>query len=377
MGENRYLDLDPDPQATEVTGPDWSGLPIRVASCLGSREEALRLLDWRGEAGDEGRRRLQEDYLEWRVVRGLRGEICRVELTTELPDYWRELAAQNPEETLRLVAEFADEPSVPAAAVYGDHAPFVTDSTPEGRETAFADTMLPPEGRSPYNCGAKAICCMVQATNTLRDLLRLTVGAAQPRAVNDEVTGRLRRMTAAEAIPLVHAAVLGRSSDPVLVERLERLAYEGRRIGFDDPLGVYIQGFEHGRLRQPDGTPVPAEWFRFSRGLGPDEAPDSRPRYQRLVFEVPDGEGCVGELIDIATEKPLRYGGQVAELVQLAVFLRISEAGSVPTELKACGVPAVKSLAADDCGSVRKDRGEFEAERSVDISPPGREARSG
>lgn len=378
MGKNRYLDLDPDPQATEVTGPDWSGLPVRVVSCVGSRAEALRLLDWRRDTGDEGRRRLQEEYLEWRVVRGAGGEIRRVEMTTELPEYWRELAARNPEETLKLVAAFAREPSAPAVEVYGVYDPFASDATPDGRERAFAATMLPPAGHSPYNRGQRAICCMIQTTNTLRDLVRLTVGAAQPRAVRDEITGSLRCMTAAEAIPLVGAAVLGRSSDPVLVERLERLAYEGRRTGFDDPLGIYIQGVEHTRLRQPDGTAVPPEWFRFSRGLGPEESPDSRPRYQRLVFEVPDGEGCVSELVDIATEQPLHSGGQVAELVQLAVFLRISEPDRVPTELRPSDVPEIKTYEAGDCESVRADLRDFRTEQGADSAPlPGREARHG
>jgi hypothetical protein len=46
-------------------------------------------LDWT-PSGEEGRiRRLQEEYVEWRVVRDDVG-IRRVELTTELSDYWRQ-----------------------------------------------------------------------------------------------------------------------------------------------------------------------------------------------------------------------------------------------------------------------------------------------
>lgn len=43
------------------------------------------------------------------------------------------------------------------------------------------------------------------------------------------------------------AAVGGRGSDPVLVERVGRLAFEGCRVGLADPVGVYIQAVELGR----------------------------------------------------------------------------------------------------------------------------------
>ena len=83
-----------------VTGPDWTGLPVRVVGCL-TRARALGLLD--------AERRLQEEYLEWRTVRDRGGAIRRVELTTELRDYWRVLAAHEPARTVELVGR-ADRP---------------------------------------------------------------------------------------------------------------------------------------------------------------------------------------------------------------------------------------------------------------------------
>jgi hypothetical protein len=49
-------------------------------------------LDWTPSGGEGGIRRLQEEYVEWRVVPNDVG-IRQVELTTELSDYWRVLAA--------------------------------------------------------------------------------------------------------------------------------------------------------------------------------------------------------------------------------------------------------------------------------------------
>src|SRR4051794_7413654 len=63
-----------DTTTPHLTGPDWTALPARVVHSLG-RERALAMLD--------GERRLQEEYAEWRVVRGRGGVIRRVEVTTE------------------------------------------------------------------------------------------------------------------------------------------------------------------------------------------------------------------------------------------------------------------------------------------------------
>lgn len=374
QGENPFALRSTD-HRTEVTGPDWTGFPVRIAACL-SRQQSLELLDWsEGNAGHE--RALQEDYIEWRVVRDEAGRIQRVELTTELSDYWCDLAAHAPEETRRVVAEFADEPRVEWSAVYGDLDPLAAGVSPKQREEAFIETMLPPTGRSPYNNGTKAICCMVQEFNNLYSLFRLVVAAARPRVVQDPATGRLRCMTAAEAIPLVSAAQEGRSSDPVLVERLNRLAYEGRRIGLDDPVGIYIQDIAHTRLRKPDGSPVPREWFRFSRGRGPESSSDGRARYQRLVVEVPDeAKLCISDLTDVATGQKLHRGGQVAELVQLALFIRVTEAGVVQVDRR----PELAQRAVRDpygCEPVREKWQRFAAMAGSDRTLESRQARDG
>ena len=340
-------------QTTAVTGPDWTGLPLRVTACLG-RERGLRLLDRRGEGVDGGGRRWQEEYVEWRV-RTSDGRIDRVELTTELADHWRVLAAHDPESLLEVVATFAGEPEVRPELVFGSRDPLDDDVSPEDRAASFARTMLPPRGRSPYNNGVRAISCMVQRTNSLYGLMLLTLAAAGCRVVRDSAGNHLRCLTCLEAIPMIGNSALGRASDPVLVERLGRVAYEGRLLAFDDPVGIYMQGVEHTRLRTPSGEVVPAEWFAFSRGVGPEESPDGRARYQRVTFEVPAGEGfAVGDLVDVATERPIRYGGEIADLIRLVVFFRISAADTVavdresPVELDRDAKPD------DDCAKIRR-----------------------
>ncbi|MBA3364900.1 MAG: hypothetical protein H0U03_03820 [Actinobacteria bacterium] len=333
-GGDRYLRAAFEEESSEVTGPDWTGLPVRVTACLG-RSKALRLLDWHRDELGEGGRALQDEYVEWRTVRSDDGRrITRVELTTELPDYWRVLAAYEPETLVETVAEFAAE-KVEPSAVYGDYLD-AAGMTPEEREQAFARTMLAPSGRNPYNNGERAICCMVQKSNSLGALALLTAAATCVGVVRDARDGRLRCMTCSEAIPVLDKlATRGRGSDPVLVERLGRLAYEGRLVSFDDPPGVYMQGVQHTRLRTPRGEAIPPDWFRFGRGLGPDEAYDGRPRYQRLTFSVPEKAGFdVSDVVDVATEQPLRSGAEIADLVLLAVFFRVSAPGTATGEPK-------------------------------------------
>lgn len=99
-GEARGVLPVPDRRTTGAASIDRTGLPARAVECLG-REKALACSTGVGR-GDQGRRRLQDEYLEWRVVRE-DGTVRRVELTAELADYWRVLAAYRPRETLALI----------------------------------------------------------------------------------------------------------------------------------------------------------------------------------------------------------------------------------------------------------------------------------
>lgn len=325
---NRFALAAPDERTPHRTAVDWPGLPLRPVECL-TRARALDLLD--RAVPRVGIRPLQEEYIEWRVVRDERG-IRRVELTTELADYWQVLAETDPRRTLELVSSFA-RAEVGAENVYRGCDPFALATTPDQRQTAFTAAMLSGHDPSPYNDGRAAITCMAQRSNTLGALIALVLVATHPRVVTDKVSGRIRCLTCEESIPLLGgAAQLGRASDPVLVERLARLAYEGRLVAADDPLGVYIQSAETTRLRTRDGDEVPADWFTFDRGLPPEHTEDGRPRWQRATLEPPAGSGLlVSDLVDVATEEPIRHGGQVADLVQVAVVLRVSDSEAAPT----------------------------------------------
>lgn len=297
----------------------WTGFPERVASCLG-RRRTLELLDAR--PGLPGGRDLQEEYIEWRVIR--RGSrIQRIELTTELADYWAVFAAHCPERLLAVVAGFAGEQEVGVRDVFGRDDALDASVSPAERESAFRDVMLG-TGSSSYNDGRRAICCMRQQSNSLFGAAALAAAALTPRFVADPLDGRIRSLRCDEAVSLFWRglAQLRRASDPLLVERLGQLAFEGRAVALDAPVCFYIRSVQTGRLRTPDGSRVPEQWFRYSRG---NTGPDGQRRFQRLVFEVPEDEDiCISDLVDVATERRIEFGGEIADLVSVALFFRVT-----------------------------------------------------
>lgn len=329
-----------------VTAVEWTGFPERVASCL-TRRETLQLLD-AGPGGTAGRA-LQEEYVEWRVVE-CRSQIQRIEMTTELPEYWALLAAYNPRRVLSLAAEFAGEERAAAIDIFGRHDAVESDVSPEERVAGFRAQML--EGASPYNDGRRAICCMRQQSNTLFSLIALAAAASTPQVIADELDGRIRPLRCDESVRLFRGGVaqLGRASDPLLVERLGQLAVEGREIALDTPVGPYIENFQIGRLLTPRGSHVPEEWFRFSRGA---VGPDGRRRFRRLIFEVPRDEPfCVSDLIDVATEQPIEHGGDIADLINVVLFLRVSNRGTLPVPNEPVALPP-HDPNLDDCSELR------------------------
>lgn len=365
-------------QNSSMTQPpatvDWDGIPIRVQTCLKSRSKAMRLSDWTTGVGDRGRGVCHEEYMEWRTVRDPAGKISRVEITTEVQEYWITLARHNPTKLLSLVARFAGEPSVPTQQVYGNINPNAPGVTPDDRERGFRSMMLPADGnppRSPYNNGQKAICFLYQEVNTLGAAVFLAAFAGFPHAAAVGNTGQLRPLTGAEAIASTsQSAVDCRNSDPTIVGAVIGQAFNGKELALDDPAGLYITNVEAARLLRPDDqTPVPEEWFNLQRGT---PSADGKQRFQRLVFEVPsDLPFVVGDLIDSQTNETIDFGWQVAQLVKVGLYVRIGAdvpgSSPVPVALN----PPVRCAEHPDCGSFREAFDEMEPP-----APPARFAES-
>jgi hypothetical protein len=178
-----------------------------------------------------------------------------------------------------------------------------------------------------YNNGLTAITCLSHGDNTLAALINLVAASVRPMLVHDPASGELRFPSGSEAITRLPPGVAQdcRNADPLVVERIVRLATEGRLIRFDNPIGVYIFGVQHHELLTPADEPVPREWFRRSRGVDAVDAGDGLARHQRIEFEVPPTEGFqLSDLRSRRTGRAIRWGAEIAELLQLGVYVRVS-----------------------------------------------------
>jgi hypothetical protein len=349
---------------------DWDGIPVRVQACLKSRNKAMQLSDWTTGSGDRGRSVCHEEYMEWRTVRNPSGKIIRVEITTEVQEYWITLARHHPVRLLSLVARFAGEPSVPYPMVYGSVNPNGPGVTPGARESGFRSMMLPNGGGpplSPYNNGQKGICFLYQGVNALAAAVYLAAYAAFPYAAAD-AAGNLRPLTGSEAIASTQqSAVDCRNSDPTIVGGVLGQAFQGRQIALDDPPGISITQVDTERLRQPNGDPVPEEWFNLQRGI---PSADGRPRTQRLALEVPaDLPFEVGDLTDSATGETIEWGWQVAQLVKVGVYVRIG--GTVEGDPTPVALQPTANCAEEGCGLFRAEYDEFEQSQPQPVAPTG------
>lgn len=353
--------------AKELRVPDWPAVPARIRACLG-RARADRLLDARNASGDTGRSLFQEEYAEWRVVRDADGPV-RFELTTELADYWELLARYDPARLVELVGDFADDSSVTPIEVFGGHDPFADTSTKDDRAEAFSRAFVGRnlEGKSigrprEFNNGERAITCLSRDDNTLGALINLVAASAKPILIVDSKSDEPRFPSGSEAIPQLRAGAAQdcRASDPLVVERIVRVATEGRLVRFDDPIGIYIVAVQRHDLLDPDGQPVPEDWLQLTRH-GPSLG-DSLARHQRLKLEAPrDARFKLSDLRSRRTGERIAMGAQIAELIELGVYVRVSEPDRLPIDAPPRPQPRLTPCARrDECAQVEADAARLE-----------------
>jgi|GEM_PF-3293009 len=351
---------------------DWAAFPVRIRECLQSTLRTNRLLDWQFNNQPFGRLiGAHEEYLEWRTIRNATGKIVRVEMTSELQEYWLRLAKHHPSKTLQILGTFARESTpAPVQEVYGDLNPFT--ASPDEREAAFRQMMLPNGANqilSPYNNGTKAISFMANSVNTLRAALFLAAFGAFPYVKN--VDGSTIPLTGREAIRFTQQSAQDcRDSDPTIVGSVINFAAQGRKIALLDPPGLYIANVDSGALFLPDGaTPISPDWFRFSRGskITETESGQSLSLAQRLVFEVPpELNFVVGDLLDSTTGSNIDNGAQIAAKVSIALYAKASAANVVTVENQEIAVTDIPNCSEEPaCAQVQQIFNFFEQTQST------------
>jgi hypothetical protein len=290
----RFLARDPA-QITNGVVTDtvrWSAAPAEPESCFDT-PTARALSNW----DVRGRHELHNEYAEYAVVYRFddqgRRRPKRVEVTTELREYWAMIAEADPEVCLGLARSVLGEP-VSMEDLYGPDVgnPLTRTALERRRRFNFyvagsggGGQPVQPQGR----LNRERALFMTHPINGLDDLIYIVAFGAHPYAVR---IGMEMRKASLEEVFIAHEVeyLFCRHADPAAAAGAHAQAFEGRQVAFADPLGIYIQSFAKSRFFVIDSdVDVPDAWVRLSRGkqrleFGP---PDSDPHFlDDIGFEV-------------------------------------------------------------------------------------------
>lgn len=264
----QWIDPRSDGDAAEVEAQ-------RTLSWIGfSREQLVRHRDDREAAFREADRdrENQPEYFEWHVSRNADGKITKVVFSVETPEYFEVMAETEPDRLVELYQELVD----PAVQ----------------REHLFRDGKYDTMNRWTRTDGIVHF-----VSQSPPNSLGAIVGLAQS-GDTEPADNYVRIQAGAE-----HAV------DDYMVIELGALQRKGWSIAVQDPVGLYIEGWDDTGWTRPDGSPV-GDYWRITRGR-PGEV-------LRLEYQVPAEEGFVVGDIRIGG-RPVEYGGQLAEHISSVI----------------------------------------------------------
>jgi hypothetical protein len=318
---SRFFVLEPELADATPAAVEWFGDPAEPAVCM-SAEVAQQLCDW----GVRGRHALQDEYCEFAVISrpdaAGKPRAKRVQITTELAEYWTCLAVVHPDLVRSLVSEILGvQPSW--SDLYGADPANLDDAA---RRVAFCRQMCghgnhqdlqdAGVGASPVgHLNNDNALFMTHPINGLDDLIYIVLFGAKPYAVIE--SGRQRRKATRDEVfrqfSVEHLAC--RHADPAAAMGAYGAVWAGRKVTFADPLGMYLLEFNRDALIH-DGAPIPDAWIRWSRG--------SEGMYQRLEIGPGDEDKAFLDDITVATgaaERPLVGGYQLLQLISVGPFV--------------------------------------------------------
>ncbi|PSB04496.1 hypothetical protein [Merismopedia glauca] len=322
---SRFMVLDPAsiPNSQTTDAVKWAGSPAEPEFCQ-NVDIARQLSDF----GDRARQILHNEYLEYHItyrsddLGRLRPK--RVEVTTELREYWVTLAVNAPEQMQAIAQEILGRP-IPFSEFYG---PGVTDPnalSPQQRENLFSQ-FVAGDGKGTSAVGRLNLdnaLFMGHPINGLDDLIYIVMFGAIPRQV--KVNGNFRKAELYEIFRQAGTTYLAcRHADPAAAAAAHDAASEGRTVAFANPLGMYIRTFTADNFFLNE-EPIPQNWIKFSRG--------NPGLYQRLEFGPSDAEPFFLDdikIIEGADERQITGGYDVVAKVEVGPIVVVGE--STPIE---------------------------------------------
>jgi hypothetical protein len=365
-GASRFIRLDGSELEDPARAPmKWFGEPMQPRRCIGD-EWTQKLADW----GDAGRRGLHHEYVEYAIIRrrDSQGRLRpkRVQVTTELREYWLCAAMHDPFQLRRMAQEILGfQPAW--EMLYGVKDPFTlslkqreiafsTHTAGHGNDSGLIKIKVPAQPIGKLN--TEQALFMKSPINGLDDLMYIAVFGARPFAVR--TAEGVRPATRDEILHAYKVEYLAcHHADPNVVMGGHKAAIEGRTVAFDNPVGIYLRSFAKDLFRFRD-APVPDRWVRFGRG--------QPGMYQRLEFGPGDEEDCYLDdiaLVTGANAEPLTGGYQLLRHLEIGPLLLISGPSPVKEDeyvLIKSDTDPIDCVQSSDCQSFRKLIEKYEAE---------------
>jgi hypothetical protein len=275
-GSEFYDPTETDVNVVAARTLTWMAFPRRVLlpNLRDDRARAFEDADKPNPGNAFDSRFKQDEYCEWFVTRNKAGKINKVTFTTETPEYWERMW------------------NVDRAAVVSLYRALVSPAVVE------ADLRIGGAG-GPYNRRNKwnsthGIVHLQQNINNLDAAIGLALGSMGTGSARDGFE---------------MSSVANTSVDPRVVHDIGMLARKGFSITLQDPVGLYMVGWDDTGFTKPDGSPVGNYW-RIVRG--------TPGRVLRLEYEVPAGAGFVVGDIRIGGRR-IEWGGHLAEHVTVGI----------------------------------------------------------
>jgi hypothetical protein len=305
-----------------VDAVKWPGDSAEAASCI-DEQTAQILSDW----GKEGRHGLHNEYCEYAVITSTddsgRVRPKRVQVTTELREYWVTIAMHDPDRVRDLVTEvLGDEPTW--EDLYGTADPSAL--SPQARKEAFSRQVAghgrdkelekrhvpaDPEGR----LNNENALFMSHPINGLDDLIFIVLFGAQPFA--KRLDKRHVRASKDEIFATSRPDLACRHADPAAALGAYAAAFAGKQVAFANPLGMYIREPNLDVFRY-QGETIPKQWANFSRG--------NPGMHQRLEFGPRDEDDAFLDEITVsvgAADEPMVGGYQLIRELDVGPFVLI------------------------------------------------------
>jgi hypothetical protein len=372
--KSRFFELDPNelPQAEQTDAVKWPGDPAEPSFCIDDQTAQL-LSNW----GKEGRHALHNEYCEYAVVgaRDTSGRLRpkRVEVTTELREYWSCVAIRDPDLVRSMAAGMLGrEPAweelfgVPDPHGLGEaerEIAFGHAVAGNGDDPRLIQAGVPAQPTGRLNTDNALF--MTHPINGLDDLLYIVLFGAKPYAVRED--GELRKASRDEIFTAFGVEQLAcRHADPAAALGAYEAAFAGKRVAFADPLGMYLRPLNR-EVFSYGGEPLPDDWVRFGRGR--------EGMFQRLVFGPPDEHQAFLDDIIVAvgaSERPLVGGYQLLRELDVGPLVLVGEGGPVQEQewqpVQPVGTPIACNAAAV-CDGIRELKHRYDAQQAGRVGP--------